>query len=307
MPCIPPGELCALRGGVFVSTVKPRQRMACGWYSSETMRPEEGASPSAIVGTVVANHEHIERRDSAFFREADFHPAVKAGRARPMNVSSSRLMRIMTGAFVFFASSAGIIIDDAAGDLAAEATAGVFADEHNFVRASIFSQRAMAGSGLRGALRAGSECRLCRSASKPSRCAFRGSDGWCSGVTNVSSRTSAAFLNPASRSPKRPFVGRLAHRQVGHALSSAKSASVHLSSVTTGGPGACALEPAAASRRCHRVRGFGPPGRSVSSGSTTKGSGSKSISNFLDRFRGREFVDRGHGENRLALINRLHW
>ena len=37
IPCMPPGELCALRGGVFVSTVTPRQRMACGWYNSETM------------------------------------------------------------------------------------------------------------------------------------------------------------------------------------------------------------------------------------------------------------------------------
>src|SRR5271163_3090943 len=26
IPCSPPGELCALRGGVFVSTVTPRQR-----------------------------------------------------------------------------------------------------------------------------------------------------------------------------------------------------------------------------------------------------------------------------------------
>ena len=42
MPCMPPGELCALRGGVFVSTVTPRQRIACGWYSSETMRPDDG-------------------------------------------------------------------------------------------------------------------------------------------------------------------------------------------------------------------------------------------------------------------------
>ena len=30
------------------------------------------------------------------------------------------------------------------------------------------------------------------------------------------------------------------------------------------------------------------------------------MSNFLDRFGGGEFVDRGHGKNRLALINRLH-
>ena len=31
IPCMPPGELCALRGGVFVSTVRPRQRIAFGW------------------------------------------------------------------------------------------------------------------------------------------------------------------------------------------------------------------------------------------------------------------------------------
>ena len=47
IPCSPPGELCALRGGVFVSTVTPRQRMAWGWYSSETIWPDVGASPCA--------------------------------------------------------------------------------------------------------------------------------------------------------------------------------------------------------------------------------------------------------------------
>ena len=45
IPWMPPGELCALRGGVLVSTVTPRQRMACGWYNRETMRPDEAASP----------------------------------------------------------------------------------------------------------------------------------------------------------------------------------------------------------------------------------------------------------------------
>ena len=30
MPCMPPGELCALRGGVLVRTDMPRQRMAGG-------------------------------------------------------------------------------------------------------------------------------------------------------------------------------------------------------------------------------------------------------------------------------------
>ena len=33
----------------------------------------------------------------------------KPGRARPMKCSSSRLMRIITGALAFFASSAGMI------------------------------------------------------------------------------------------------------------------------------------------------------------------------------------------------------
>ena len=51
-----------------------------------------------------------------------------------MKFSSSRLIRIITGAFAFLDSSAGIIIDDAAGDLAAESATGVFADENNFAR-----------------------------------------------------------------------------------------------------------------------------------------------------------------------------
>ena len=40
-------------------------------------------------------------------------------------------MRIITGALAFFDSSAGIISEDLAGDLAAEAATGVFADEHD--------------------------------------------------------------------------------------------------------------------------------------------------------------------------------
>ena len=47
--------------------------------------------------------------DPAVFGKADFHPARKPGRARPMKFSSSRLMRIITGALAFFASSAGMI------------------------------------------------------------------------------------------------------------------------------------------------------------------------------------------------------
>ena len=39
------------------------------------------------------------------------------GRARPMKCSSSRVMRIITGAFAFFESSAGIAIETAPGIL----------------------------------------------------------------------------------------------------------------------------------------------------------------------------------------------
>ena len=31
IPCMPPGELCELRGGVFVRPINPRQRIAGGW------------------------------------------------------------------------------------------------------------------------------------------------------------------------------------------------------------------------------------------------------------------------------------
>ena len=45
MACMPPGALCALRGGVFVATVTLRQRMAGGWYSNEAMLAHEPPSP----------------------------------------------------------------------------------------------------------------------------------------------------------------------------------------------------------------------------------------------------------------------
>jgi hypothetical protein len=44
MPCMPPGWLCARRGGVFVSTVVARMRIAGGWYRREMMRPVPMAS-----------------------------------------------------------------------------------------------------------------------------------------------------------------------------------------------------------------------------------------------------------------------
>ena len=57
MPWNPPGWLCETRGGVLVSTESPRQRMAGGWYISETMRPGLVGIALRIVGTVVANRQ----------------------------------------------------------------------------------------------------------------------------------------------------------------------------------------------------------------------------------------------------------
>ncbi len=74
-----------------------------------------------------------------------------------------------------------------------------------------------------------------------------------------------------------PFVGRLAHGQAALFVFG-EVCSVHLTSVTAG---AAALRRLAGRAQTFpSVRGFGPPGRRVSSGSMTKGSGSKSISIF---------------------------
>ena len=84
--------------------------------------------------------------------------------------------------------------------------------------------------------------------------------------------------------------------------SSAKSAFVHLSSVTTGGPGLLAGRPS--------------PDVAIRSGIRTARPQSvqrinherkqlKIDMNFLDGFRCGKFVNRGHGKNRFALINRL--
>src|ERR1700676_5154957 len=47
IPCIPPGALWGPRGGVFVSIVTPRQRIAGGWYNRDTTSPDAPASPTA--------------------------------------------------------------------------------------------------------------------------------------------------------------------------------------------------------------------------------------------------------------------
>src|SRR5258706_10507801 len=110
------------------------------------------------------------------------------------------------------------------------------------------------------------------------------------GVTNVSSRTSAASLKPASTSP---YDQEVAGLPIGSRPSaySAKSASVHFSSLTSGRGGTPAAAaprprspagaaPAAATgaagggggiQALPSARGLGPPGRSDTSGATTNG------------------------------------
>ena len=128
MPCIPPGALCALRGGVLVSTVTPRQRMAGGWYNRDTTIARCDGVALRVVGAVVADGEHVQGRDPPLLGEADFHAALKAGRAPDVV--------FLLAADAHHDRGVGLLRQqrrddhrDAAGDLAAEAAARVFADE----------------------------------------------------------------------------------------------------------------------------------------------------------------------------------
>jgi hypothetical protein len=77
-----------------------------------------------------------------------------------MNVSSSRLMRIITGALSFFDSSAGIIIVTPPVILLPNPPPVYSLMNTIFAHVFIFIQRAMAGHGLRGALGAGVHIQL---------------------------------------------------------------------------------------------------------------------------------------------------
>ena len=109
MPCMPPGALCgASRRGIG------QHRHAAPAHRLGLIQERDDDSRSigvaiCIVRAVVRDGEHIQGGDFSVLGKADFHPALKTGRARPMKCSSSRLMRIITGALAFFASSAGMI------------------------------------------------------------------------------------------------------------------------------------------------------------------------------------------------------
>src|SRR5580658_4291649 len=106
-----------------------------------------------IVGTVVANDEHVEGRDPSLFREADFHPPLKAGTGASdeglffaADAHHHRSIR-------FFRQQCRDDHGHAARDLAAESAAGVFADENDVIGTDIQPARDR-WQRLRGALRA---------------------------------------------------------------------------------------------------------------------------------------------------------
>ncbi len=70
---------------------------------------------------------------------------IRLGRARPMKVSSSRLMRIITGALAFFDNSAGIINEMPAVTLLPKPPP-VYSLINTTLPRSIFSHLAMAGT-----------------------------------------------------------------------------------------------------------------------------------------------------------------
>ena len=154
------------------------------------------------------------------------------------------------------------------------------------------------------------ERRPCRSASTPSRCAAPGIWWLVSGVTKVSSRTRAAFLKPASTiavTSTRRCALPMGKRPC---LSSAKSASVHFSSLDLRWRRPAAFsgleaEPAPRTQTLPSARGFGPPGRRVSSGSMTNGKRFEIDLDFFDGLGGGQFVHGRHRQNRLALVQRL--
>ena len=194
-----------------------------------------------------------------------------------------------------------------AGAFAAEAAAAVLADEHDVRRRRCRpSSPADRPCGRRSASSRADTA--CRSASRPSRCAFPSADGRWTARRRSRRRRRAAFLKPASRSPYDHSSGAL---PIGSAPSGADG------EILVGPLQRLDLRPRRRARRARRRRRrrepdvafdaapLAPPGRRLSTGSTTNGSGSRSSVDALDRLGGRDLVDRGDGENRLALIERL--
>ena len=270
------------------------------------MRAPAAGVVALLVGTVVGDDEHVERRDAAVLVEADFRRPCSAGRAPPMECSSSRVMRIITGALAFFDSSAGIAIVIVPGRLAAEAAAGVLADEDDVL--------GLDADPARDRRRPSARCSACEQCMiqlavlpvRHRRARSRASDGWCSGVDESLVEDERRVLEPGLEIAVRPLVRRL---PIGSLPSSdsAKSSSVHFSSCDA----RRRARPAGRPRYRHApqtlpsMRAFGPSGPQADERIDDERQRLELDLDLLDRFGGRELVDRRDRENRLAVVHRL--
>ena len=161
-------------------------------------------------------------------------------------------MRIITGALAFFDSSAGIAIADGARNLAAEAAAGVLADEHDVVRLDA-DPAGDVRHRLRGALRGAVQVQLAVLPVGHRRARLERLVARWTASRSVSSRMRAASLKPASTSPNAHVSGAL---PIGSwpSVAAAKSAAVHfdVGDLQRAGRRRC--------RRCPAVRAFGAAG-----------------------------------------------
>ena len=134
LPCIPPGARCAPRGGVLVSTLIERHRIVWGWYASEMWSPADRPSPTTSYGPLST----IARPSSAMIRPSLRKPIFtrecSAGRARPIHCSSSRVTRIITGTPAFFERNAGTTVNTVDEPLLPNPPPQYSADDHHVLR-----------------------------------------------------------------------------------------------------------------------------------------------------------------------------
>jgi len=102
MPCAPPGR--ALRDfwrrvGEHRESAPPHRLGLIGQRDAGAGRARVAL---CVVRTVVADRIHVDREDLAVFLKPILVRARMPGRARPMKCSSSRVIRIITGALAFF-------------------------------------------------------------------------------------------------------------------------------------------------------------------------------------------------------------
>jgi hypothetical protein len=86
MPCMPPGALCALRGGVLVITETPARCASPAADTTATIMRAAKRRRLRIVRAAVAHREHVEGSDPAVFGEADLHAAPHARPRAPDGV-----------------------------------------------------------------------------------------------------------------------------------------------------------------------------------------------------------------------------